>query len=137
VFYDMPFPARAVTGLAAYKALRFAVGIAVAAETFSYGLTPAERAVQQQQLRTFVGGNIQLFKNLGTEGWSALPQIAQQIADSLPDYYYQGVPIPRYTWCGWKNSVTCGKVNYHYDNCAWPDPQVESWGCRTQSVATP
>jgi hypothetical protein len=129
VFYDMPFPQQAVKGLAAYKALRFAIGIAVANDQFSYGLTAEEIKVQRQQLSLFVGGNKDLFYDLDTQGWSILPSIAQQIAEDLPLYYFQGSPIPRYTWCGWRRIQSCASDNYRMGNCKWPKKNTKQWGC--------
>jgi hypothetical protein len=131
VFYDMPFPEKAVTGLAAYKALRFAVGIAVADAQYTYGLTKEEIATQRQQLHAFVGGNKDLFFNFGAEGWGVLSQVATGIAQRLPLYYFQGTPIPRYTWCGWRRLQSCSSDGYRMGKCTWPSKKnVKQWGCQ-------
>lgn len=130
-FFDDPFPEIAVTGLKAYKALRFAVGIAVADSQFSYGLTPDEIRQQRVQLDAFVG-NGNLFKP--TDGWSALPIIAKRIAQDLPTYYYQGVPIPRYTWCGWRRIASCQSDNWRNGMCTWPQTSNLEWGCAPKVV---
>jgi len=128
VFYDTPSPGKAIEGLAAYKALRFAVGIAVANSQYSYGLRPEEIRVQREQLSLFVGDeNQNLFKT--SEGWAALPGIAKRIAMDLPDFYFQGVPIPRYTWCGWRRKATCQSDKWRRGQCAWNNQKVSEWGC--------
>ena len=49
-FYDMPYPEEATTGLVAYKAIRFAIGIAVAQGDNSYGLTEQEKVCLKKVL---------------------------------------------------------------------------------------
>jgi len=132
VFYDMPYPSHAVTGLQAYKSLRFAVGIAVAKSGNNYGLTPEEIIVQKQQLNEFVAPYPNFFKSLDNEGWSLINQVANEIALDLPVYYTQGAnPLPRYEWCGWRRITWCAYQDYRFGHCKWwhKIPKTGSWGC--------
>jgi hypothetical protein len=130
-FYDMPYPEKAVEGLEAYKALRFAVGIAVNKKDGPYGLTQDEIALQKQQLLTFVGKDRpELFKDLGEEGWTVLDEVAITIAQDLPKYYSLGTPIPRWTWCGWRRYFACASIQFRKGHCRWPNKQDAQWGCK-------
>ena len=129
VFYDMPFPERAVTGLEAYKALRFAIGIAISKKNGQYGMRPEERAVQQQQLSMFVGSRKSLFKDLGGLGWSALESVAADIARDVARNFFLGKPIPRGTWCGWRRLFNCASDSYRNRNCEWRNRNDPEWGC--------
>jgi hypothetical protein len=129
VFDDIPQPVKAVAGLEAYKALRFAIGTALSNAQFPYGLTPEQAASQQHQLLDFVGGNSELSFNLDTQGWELLAQVAQDIAEFLPKYYYLGKPIPRYTWCGFRSLFMCSLDYFRHEHCEWPHSKVIEYGC--------
>jgi hypothetical protein len=73
VFYDMPFPQRAIRGLEAYKAIRFAVGIAV-----HDIVNKKENRVQARQLNQFAGTPERYF-DLDTEGWAVLSDVAFKV----------------------------------------------------------
>ena len=131
VFYDGNAPIIATQGLEAYKVLRFSIGIAVANSTVKFGMTPKEIQIQRQQLSSFVQGNMQYYKDLGQNGWSLLLGITQEIADSLPEYYYQygPNPIPRYTWCGFRRILNCRSDDWRMQHCQWSSKAVKQYGC--------
>jgi len=124
VFYDMPFPVKATTGLEAYKAIRFALGISVGT------VSPENRKLQHDQLTAFVGSNPDRFFDLGDTGFSALQDVADQISRDLPRYVTEGKdPAPRNTWCGWRRAFACNE-KAHKPFCGWSGPEERTqWMC--------
>ncbi|KAH9261105.1 hypothetical protein BASA81_000809 [Batrachochytrium salamandrivorans] len=131
VFYDAPAPSKAVTGLREYKAVRFTIGIAVAQSNNSFGMTRQEIATQAEQLTEFVSpdqlGN---FKNLGTQGWALLTEVAHNISTELPVFLPPNLPIPRYSWCGFRRRFNCASDDFRLGNCTWINPDLKNYGCR-------
>lgn len=122
VFYDGTATPRATAGLHAYKALTYAVGISIAKSDNKFGMTKKDIATQTTQLSSFVNGDNSKFYNL-QDGWSALLNITEKIAASLPDYYYGGtdgvMPIDRYTWCGYRRKINCVTDPNRNATCEW------------------
>jgi hypothetical protein len=130
VFYDMPFPQRAVTGFEAYKIARYAIGIAVPQGEEQFGLTKLEIKIQAKHLKMFAGDSSRVY-SLNGQGFSFLPQIGESIAVDLPESFFKGDPIPRYTWCGWRMVPQCANDNWRHGNCEWVTSlKVKQWGCR-------
>lgn len=123
VFYDRPSPARAVAGLAAYKAMRFSVGVAI-----NDIKADAVRKAQIQDMLNFAGDPAR-FYDLNSEGWSVLEEVAKKIAQDLPKYVANGAdPIPRYTWCGWRRLFACqgnGEA-WRANKCKWKGKKTKS-----------
>lgn len=141
VFYDMPAPTPATTGLRDYQVVRFTVGIAVAKRNEPFGMTAQEIATQRVQLRQFVQpdmlGN---FKDLGEQGWALLSQVAHNISTEVPNFTgaASARPIPRYTWCGWRRIFNCASDDFRLQHCWWPQPNaVSQYGCRRNATTSP
>lgn len=128
VFYDRPFPAMATKGLAAYKALRFAVGVAI-----NDNKNNKERKAQIADMRAFAGDDSR-FYDLNTDGWNVLDDVARKIAIDLPKFMIAGgKPMPRFSWCGWRRSFAClgnGEA-WRANKCQWKGGKSSKaqWKC--------
>lgn len=139
VFYDQPHPFRATRGLEVYGVTRFAVGIAYANKGETYGLTPEEIRVQRTQLRAFVGGNEDLFFDLGDDGWrSILNGVAQDVVSKVvPARFIAKETIPRGTWCGWRRRVLCYANGWHSGYCRWKGTSRAAYKCTRRPTRRP
>ena len=101
-------PKVAETGLAAYGAARFAIGIAIPlSPSDKGGLSPADLKTQKTQLTSFVGGDLSNIFSIDASGFDILGDIATEIAVDLPAKFPLASLTPRGEWCGWRKQVTC------------------------------
>ncbi|KAH9260352.1 hypothetical protein BASA81_001522 [Batrachochytrium salamandrivorans] len=123
VFYDRPSPAKATTGLAAYKAMRFSVGVAI-----NDIKVDSVRKAQIQDMTAFAGDAAR-FYDLNTQGWAVLDDVAKKVAQDLPKYVASGAnPLPRYSWCGWRRLFACqgNGEPWRANKCKWRGKKTKS-----------
>ena len=131
VWYDVPFPQKAISGLRAYSTATFAVGVAVPQGDEKFGLTPAEIKLQRKQLMSFAGNNPANFFSIGKDDLVKLTgKIATDIGQNMLTTLFKNPPKPRYSWCGWRRPQACAEDNFRQGSCVWPDSGMKNWGCR-------
>jgi hypothetical protein len=125
VFYDMPRPKKAVKGLFHFGVLTYSMGISIPSAGEDWGLNAAEIKKQRNQLLNFVGEDEDRLFNFGIEGLNLLDNIAQELADQLPEdaiKHFPDVEAEPY-WCGWTSKLRCEETDPAQTNtgkyCRW------------------